>query len=313
MSLSTPVVFLIFNRPDVTEQTFAAIAQAKPQKLLVVADGPRTSQETERCYRTRAVIEKVDWNCEVITNFSEKNLGCGRRISSGLNWVFSEVEEAIILEDDTLPNSSFFHFCQVLLERYRDDERIMHINGDNSLFQCRNNDSYYFSKYAHIWGWATWRRAWQHYDYHMKTWSEFKDSGLLKHACEDPYEQKYWANIFDQMSEDPQVIDTWDFQWTYACWSQGGLAIAPNVNLVSNLGMGHSDSVHTKNNDPRSKLPTSNIGEIKHPSFIVPHREADRFTFDNIFGGKEMREADKLSVKIRRRFSSAKWKVLSRR
>lgn len=312
MPLSTPVVFLIFNRPDVTEQTFAAIAQARPKKLLVVADGPRTSMEADRCYKTRAVIEKVDWDCEVITNFSEKNLGCGRRISSGLNWVFSQVEEAIILEDDTLPNPSFFHFCQVLLERYRDDERIMHINGDNSLFQCRNNDSYYFSKYAHIWGWASWRRAWQYYDYHMKTWPEFRDSGLLKLVCEDPYEQKYWESIFNRMYTDPQLIDTWDYQWTYACWSQGGLVAAPNVNLVSNIGIGHASSSHTLGEDPRANLPTSDIDKIRHLSFMVRDWEADVHTFDHIFGGKEMREADKLLAKIRRRLSSIKHMISSR-
>ncbi|MEC4818255.1 MAG: glycosyltransferase family 2 protein, partial [Scytonema sp. PMC 1069.18] len=261
MSLSTPIGFLIFNRPDLTEQVFASIAQAKPKKLFVIADGPRFPEEVEKCEKTRAIIHKVDWDCEVLTNFSETNMGCGRREASGFDWVFSQVEEAIFLEDDTLPAPSFFHFCETLLERYRDDERVMHINGDNSLSQKRNEYSYYFSKYMHGWGWASWRRAWQHYDYYMKTWPKFRKSGLLQLVCEDPHEQKYWSNILDQMYADPQVIDTWDYQWIYTCWSQNGLAIAPNQNLISNLGFNREDAAHTTGDSPRSKLTTTDIWE----------------------------------------------------
>lgn len=309
MSLSTPVGFLIFNRPDLTEIVFEAIAKAQPKKLFVIADGPRSPEEAEKCEKARLVIERVDWDCEVLTNFSEKNLGCGRREASGFDWVFSQVEEAIFLEDDTLPAPSFFNFCQTLLERYRHDERIMHINGDNSLSQKRNEHSYYFSKYMHGWGWASWRRAWQHYDYNMKTWPEFKRAGLLELVCDDPYEQRYWTNIFDQMYEDPQVIDTWDYQWIYACWSQNGLAIAPNGNLISNLGFNRADAAHTLGDDPRSGLATTDIWEISHPPFVVRHREADNYTFDYIFKGKEMKQMDTLSAKIRQRLSSAKRRV----
>ena len=164
MSLSTPVAFIIFNRPDTTEIVFETIRQAKPSKLLVVADGPRTdrSGEVEKCTATRAVIERVDWECEVITNYSDVNLGCKRRVSGGIDWIFSQVEEAIILEDDCLPAPSFFQFCQTMLERYRYDDRISMIGGSNYQQEnSRTSDSYFFTKYAHIWGWATWRRAWK--------------------------------------------------------------------------------------------------------------------------------------------------------
>lgn len=308
MSLSTPVAFLIFNRPDLTEQVFAAIAQAKPKKLFVIADGPRFPEEEAKCKKTREVIQKVDWDCEVLTDFSDQNLGCGRRLASGFDWVFSQVEEAIFLEDDTLPSPSFFSFCEEMLERYRHDERVMHINGDNSVNQDRTDDSYYFSKYMHIWGWASWRRAWHHYDYFMKTWQNFKEAGLLEYIFEDSYEQKYWIKILDQMYEDPQIIDTWDYQWTYACWSQGGLSIAPNKNLISNLGFNRPDSAHTVGDDPRAKLLTAEIMEIKHPQFVVRHQEADQHSFNHIFGGKEMREQDRLVMKARRRLSSMKKK-----
>jgi hypothetical protein len=308
MSLSTPIGFLIFNRPDLTEIVFQAIAQAKPQKLFVISDGPRFPEEVEKCEKTRAIIERVDWDCEVFTNFSDTNLGCGRRVASGFDWVFSQVEEAIFLEDDTLPAPSFFNFCQTLLDYYRDDKRIMHISGDNSLNQRRNQQSYYFSKYTHAWGWASWRRAWQHYDYSMKTWPEFKATGLFDQVCDNLYERRYWQGIFDQIYKDPQVINTWDYQWTYACWTQNGLAIEPNENLISNIGFNRADAAHTAGDDPRSKLATTDIWEISHAPFVVRHREADNCTFDAVYGGKKLKS---LKGEIRYHLSSAKNKIRS--
>ncbi|HEY9657229.1 MAG TPA: glycosyltransferase family 2 protein [Allocoleopsis sp.] len=301
MSFSTPVGFLIFNRPDLTAQVFAKISQIKPKQLFVIADGPRSDRpgEAEKCEQARAIIQQVDWDCDVLTNFSDTNLGCGRREASGFDWVFSQVEEAIFLEDDTLPSLSFFSFCQAMLERYRDDERIMHINGDNSLNQTRNQYSYYFSKYMHGWGWASWRRAWKHYDYAMKSWSEFKHTGLHQLIWEDPYEQKYWVEIFQQMYQDPQVLDTWDYQWIYTCWAQNGLAIAPNKNLISNLGFNRIDAAHTKGDSPRSNLKTFDITNITHPPFVVRDREADRLTFDHVYGGITFKQNDTLKNKVK--------------
>jgi len=228
MSFTTPVVLILFNRPDLTEIVFRAIADVKPQKLLVIADGPRITEEAEKCEKARAVIERVDWDCEVHTDFSEENLGAGLRIASGLDWVFSETEEAIILEDDCLPTPSFFSFCHKLLEYYRHDERIMHINGSNyQLGHFRGNYTYYFSKYPHCGGWASWQRSWKHFDHDMKMWPEFKESEMIRFACKDPYEQKYWTRIFDDVFENTPVHDVWDYQWTYACWSQNGLSIQP--------------------------------------------------------------------------------------
>ena len=161
--LQVPVAFIIFNRPDTTSRVFAEIARARPSKLIVVADGPRAEfpGEAELCARARAVIDAVDWKCEVVTDFSDRNLGCRARVSSGLDFVFSQVEEAIILEDDCLPHSSFFPFCESLLQKYRDEDRVMAISGDNFHRGCRYTDfSYFFSRFVHIWGWASWRRAW---------------------------------------------------------------------------------------------------------------------------------------------------------
>jgi len=300
MSFLTPVAILIFNRPNLTKIVFEAIRKAKPKKLLVVADGPRFTEEIEKCQKARAVIEKVDWDCEVLTNFSETNMGCKRRVSSGLDWVFSQVEEAIILEDDCLPAPSFFNFCQVLLEKYRHDERIMMISGDNfQAGQSRTDYSYYFSKYSHIWGWASWRRAWQHYDVEMKTWSEYKKLGLIRSFCDDSYEEKYWTDIFDGVFKG--AVNTWDYQWLYTCWSQNGLSIIPNSNLVSNIGFG-SDATHTPNSSNDAQLPTTDIWEISHPLFVVQSRKADTYTFDYHYGGVSMRKNTSPLLKAKRHF-----------
>jgi len=283
----TPVVLILFNRPDLTKIVFEAIAQVKPAQLLVIADGPREPEEAEKCNKARAVIERVDWNCQILTNFSDKNLGCKRRVSSGLDWVFSIVEEAIILEDDCLPAPTFFSFCETLLKRYRYDERIMMISGNNfQRGQNKTEYSYYFSKYSHIWGWASWRRAWRHYDVDMKTWPKFKKMNWLCSVCTDSYEQRYWMDRFDSVFDG--AIDTWDYQLLYAYWCQSGLAILPNSNLVSNIGF-RLDATHTFADSPWARLPTTDIWEIKHPPSLVRHRDADTYTFNYFYGGKDMR------------------------
>lgn len=284
--MKTPIAFLIFNRPDTTEKVFELIRQVQPTKLLVVADGPRTHLpgEVEKCANARKIIDRVDWHCEVLTNFSEKNLGCKRRISTGLDWVFSEVEEAIILEDDCLPALSFFSFCDALLEKYRHDDRIMMIGGSNfQSGQCRTSYSYYFSKHMFIWGWATWRRAWEYYDVDMKNWPEYKALDLIDSYCEDFLDKKYWVNRFDCTFDGS--INSWDYQWIYACWCQNGLSIVPNSNLISNIGFG-VDATHTFDTNSLASLPVTNISDIKHPPFVTSHRLADQYYFDTYLGGK---------------------------
>jgi hypothetical protein len=308
VNLTTPVALIIFNRPDLTEQVFQSIRQAQPRQLLVIADGPRIDErpgEAEKCAAARAVIDQVDWDCEVLTNYSDVNLGCKYRVSSGIDWVFSKVEEAIILEDDCLPTLSFFFFCQTLLEYYRDDERVMHIAGTNhqdGQFRCEY--SYIFSKMAHIWGWATWRRAWKHYDIEMKTWPEFKKSKMLKFISENKYEIKYWTDIFDVMNS-PVPIDTWDYMWVYACFSQSGLGILPSSNLISNIGF-REDATHTKDLSSQAELPTIDIWDIKHPPFVIRNKTADTYTFDYEYGGISMRKQDTWQFKARKKLSVVK-------
>ncbi len=306
MSLSTPVAFIIFNRPDTTARVFETIRQAQPQKLLVVADGARTdrSGEAEKCAATRAIIDRVDWDCEVLTNYSDVNLGCKRRVSSGIDWIFSLVEEAIILEDDCLPAPSFFSFCQTLLEYYRHDDRISMIAGTNyQQGHSRTAYSYYFSKYAHIWGWASWRRAWQDYDVDIKTWPECKQNNSLQAAFHDAYEQTAWTDAFDKVHANE--IDTWDYQWLYTCFAQSRLMIEPDLNLVSNIGFG-ADATHTHGDSPWANLPTQDIWEIEHPPVITRHVAADLYTFDCHYGGDNMRRQARPIAKIKNRIRPLK-------
>jgi hypothetical protein len=278
--LTTPVAFIIFNRPDTTERVFAEIAKARPPKLLVVADGPRSNRsgEDKRCAAARAIIEKVDWDCEVLINFSEVNLGCKRRVSSGISWVFQQVEEAIILEDDCLPDLTFFRFCQELLEQYRHDQRIGMISGDNFQFgRCRNNDSYYFSKYVHVWGWATWRDRWVgSYDVTMAKWPKVRDEGWLADMVGNKREAAYWDKIFERVYHGK--IDTWDYQWVFANWVEGRLGILPTVNMISNIGFSEG-ATHTSENTHLANLARHPISfPLTHPLGILRNIRADQFS-----------------------------------
>lgn len=283
--LTTPVAFIIFNRPDTTERVFAEIAKAKPPKLLVVADGARTNKigEAEKVAATRAISQRVDWDCEVLTNYSEVNLGCKVRVSSGIDWVFEQVEEAIILEDDCLPDPTFFRFCQEMLERYRDDQRIGMISGDNFQFgHRRNSDSYYFSKYVHIWGWATWRDRWQNnYDVELKIWPVVRDGNYLLDILGSTKEAESWSKTFESMYKGE--IDTWDYQWVFANWIEGRVNVIPNVNLISNIGFG-VNATHTVRDSQLANLPVDKIlFPIANPVGVFRNLQADRYTYARCF------------------------------
>lgn len=283
--LNTPVALIIFNRPDTTQKVFDAIRQAKPPMLLVIADGHRLDkpEDLEKCAATRAIIEQVDWRCQVLKNYADINLGCKKRVSSGLNWVFDTVEEAIILEDDCLPHSTFFHFCEELLDYYRHDKRIMMISGDNFLFgQKRTEYSYYFSRYINIWGWATWRRAWQYYDIEMDQWPKIRDGNWLQDIFCNSRTVYFWQKIFQSTYDD--LINTWDYQWVFACWLQNSISVVPNVNLISNIGFDR-DSTHTTEKASKASLiPTEQLMfPLNHPSFVICDTLADNFVQNNFF------------------------------
>lgn len=280
-SLDCPVLFLVFNRPDTTQRVFEAIRQAKPRKLYVAADGPRKENvgESDRVAAVREIATNVDWACEIITRFCDENQGCKMAVSSAIAWFFANEEEGIILEDDCLPSQSFFLFCQELLMKYRYDTRVMAISGDNFQDGRRcSGYSYYFSRYSHVWGWASWRRAWKLYDRNITTWPEVKENGFLADISgNDEAFILFWQAIFDKTYAG--MIDTWDFQWLYSCWVQNGLTVLPNVNLVSNIGFGEEATHTLQTNSPVAGLPELEIDfPLKHPPLLIRNSIADKFT-----------------------------------
>jgi hypothetical protein len=276
--MNTPVAFFVFNRPSTTKRVFEAIRRARPPKLLVVADGPRPDhpEDADRCLAVRAIIQQVDWDCEILLNYSDVNLGCGVRVSTGLDWAFNQVEEAIILEDDCLPHPHFFDFCEILLDQYRYNDKIMHIGGNHHLIGYKNQSltyDYYFSRYPLIWGWATWRRAWKHYDFKAEYLKAFIDDGWLEKLLGNKRQTFVWKRNFESLYEN---FYTWDYQWILTCWINEGLAIHPTKNLVSNIGF-DTASTHTKDSKNLwSALPTKNLTfPIKHPPFTIRDSQAD--------------------------------------
>lgn len=282
--MKTPIALFIFNRPALTEQVFEAIRQAQPPQLFVVADGPRAGRpgEAEQCAATRAIATDVDWACEVRTNFAERNLGLRERVSRGLDWVFEQVEAAIILEDDCVPHPTFFRFCEELLEQYAIDPRVMTISGDNFQFgRRRTEESYYFSRYPHCWGWATWRRAWQLYDDEMRLWPQVREGGWLRDLLVRPQAARYWRGIFDAVQAGR--IQSWAYRWTLACWLHHGLTILPNVNLVSNVGFTEA-ATNTTTDSLLANIPAEAMAfPLRHPPFMVRDAQADDFTQHTMF------------------------------
>jgi hypothetical protein len=290
VSLKTAVLFLVFNRPETTSVVFEKIRQAKPSRIYVACDGPREGHESdkEKITKTRKIATKVDWPCEVKTLFRDKNLGCKKGVSTAINWFFEHEEQGIILEDDCLPHSDFFTFCENLLDHYADDERVSVISGNN--FQngkWRGDASYYFSKYPHIWGWASWRRAWRHYQADIPFWSNWKNSDSWHKHTSDKNERKYWQRIFEKIQLG--TIDSWAYPWTGSIWYKNGLTATPNVNLVSNIGFGE-DATHTKkNNKQENNIPTKSLGKIIHLKIVETNNEADIYDFEWTFGGRNLR------------------------
>lgn len=285
-AITTPIALMVFNRPEPTRLVFQAVREARPARLLLVADGPRAGRagEAELCAQVRRIVGEVDWPCQVSTNFSEENLGCGLRMASGIDWVFELVEEAIILEDDCVPHPTFFRYCQELLDKYRDDTRVMHIAGNNSgIAGSRSDASYYFSRYTHCWGWATWRRAWRSYDFDVLRLDEAVSGGRLEAMFARAYELRGWLERFRQVHGD-RAKHTWDYQWTFACWIDGGLSILPNRNLISNVGFG-PDATHTTDSDSSfACLPVVAMEfPLRHPSAVERDVLADERAQREIF------------------------------
>ncbi len=275
--MRSAVALILFRRPDQTARVYERIREARPPKLFLIADGPRPGNEDDAraCEETRAVVERVDWPCEVVRDFADVNLGVKRRIPSGLDRVFEQVEEAIILEDDCLPHPTFFPYCDELLDHYREDERVVHISGSQLLRQVPAGASYHFSRYVHIWGWATWRRAWRLFDVDLPDWhaaSRAERRTRLRRLFDTDDERRHWRFVWDRSDE----IDNWDAQWSYVGLSRDLLAVNPNRNLISNIGFGEQATSATADPLGIAGRPLEGISlPLEHPSKVRRDLAAD--------------------------------------
>lgn len=286
--MKSPVLFLVFNRPSTTKRVFEAIRAARPPRLYVAADGPRQGRvgEVQLCQEVRDIATAVDWPCEVKTLFRKENLGCKMGVSTGIDWFFEHEEEGIILEDDVLPLPSFFPYCDELLERYRNDKNVWMISGSNLIpGQISLNESYFFSKNALIWGWASWRRAWQQYDVKMTAWPQLKQQAWLNSVF--PGQRllvSHWTYLFDELYAGKR--DTWDYQCAYTCWRTNSVTITPAQNLTENLGFGAS-ATHTSSEKPDFLLkavPQDLTFPLIHPQSQKPNAKADLLVFEKVHG-----------------------------
>jgi len=284
--MKSPVLFLVFNRPDTTARVFQTIRAARPPRLYVAADGPRLNRpgEAARCEEVRRIATAVDWPCELVTLFRRENLGCKRAVSSAISWFFDQEVEGIVLEDDCVPDPSFFPYCDDLLARYRDEPKIMCVSGDNFVSSAWTpGESYYFSTYIPVWGWASWRRAWRSYDVEMAAYHQDGPRILDRLFADRPRARERWKGLFDKVCSGQ--LDTWDYQWLLNCWMRGGLSCMPSINLISNIGFGQ-DATHTTS--PESKLANIPSGSLrmplKHPTSISPAADADAWLERHVLG-----------------------------
>jgi len=280
-----PILFCIFNRPELTERVFQMIAQQQPKRLLIAGDGPRAEHpnDWQQIARCREIVTRIDWDCEVQTLFADRNYGCRQQMARAITWGFAQQEQLIILEDDCLPHPDFFPFCQQLLDRYANDRRVMTICGISNLELATPYD-YRFSKYPLIWGWASWRRAWECYDLEMRDWHQpAVQAQVLEEFTESPQESAYWRRIFQAQAAGE--INTWDYSWTFASWKNRGLTICPRKNLVSNIGFGQQATHTTDSASPLADQPTYPLEIAHHPPEVQRDiswdRAADRYYFAN--------------------------------
>ena len=306
MSFSTPVLLIIFNRPDKVKKLIEALAEIQPQYLYISADGPRShvATDTANCNEARYLAQTISWPCEIHTNFSAKNLGVDKGMETAMNWFFSSVEEGIVIEDDCIPHRDFFRFTENLLEKYRDNPRIMLICGSN--FQdgiARGTESYYFSEYP-TWGYAMWRRTWTQFDSTLSHLEEFEKEHRIDEILEDPRQKKFWLNFFRKIRRGK--FNFTDTRLAFSMWNAYGMCIIPNVNLIKNVGFG-SDATHTTASDKDKSIETQPLGTIVHPPAIAINRTADDYFFykthNNSFLKKALIKIKILGAGYRRKLS----------
>ncbi|MCE6991391.1 nucleotide-diphospho-sugar transferase [Dyadobacter sp. CY323] len=288
---STPILFLIFNRVDVTQKVFDQIKKVRPKYLYVAADGPRKQKDTDiiKCEETRRIIDQVDWDCEVQTLFRTQNMGCGPAVATAISWFFEQVESGIVLEDDCFPNTTFFPYCEELLEKYKDAEQIKFIGGNNfQNGQKRGEASYYLSRYPTSWGWASWRRSWQAFNPDISDCREVIESGQIDNIFNTTKEKKHWINSLVKASNERNSV--WDFYFYFAIWKRDGLCITPNKNLVINLGFFDQGTHYFLKDSTKTNVKAEEMDlPMVHPDSLQVNRQADRYTFDHFYSHSPQR------------------------
>jgi len=273
-----PVLLIPFRRPDKIKRLIEALALVQPKHIYILGDGPRPDNPKEAVLvaEARRIATDISWPCTIHTHFKETNVGLTPNVVEGIDWFFSQVEMGIIFEDDCIPDPSFFTFCAELLERYKDDTRIMHISGNNFQNGVTHGDgSYYFSHYSHNWGWATWRRAWNHYHTAVAHFAEYDRTGRINELPLSSRAKKFWMKLLRNTA-------IWDSRWLYTIWYMRGVCILPNQNLVSNIGF-DAEATHTTEISALANIENKPLTKIIHPSSTSIATAADEHTFQTFF------------------------------
>ena len=283
MTFNIPVVIIVYNRPIQTRRLLKKLENIKPNKLIIISDGPKAnSLDIKKNLEVRKITRKISWNCKKIYINSKYNIGLKKRVYSGLNLVFKEFNQAIILEDDCLPNNSFFYFCDKLLKIYEKNEKITSISGNN-FNNTKITDSYYFSKYSSIWGWATWKRSWKNFDIYIKFWPNYKKSKKWEKDCPDIVERVFWEKIFDRVYKNE--INSWAYPYLLNNFYLNKLTVVPKYNLVKNLGFG-KDATNTNKYEKFFFPAVRTIQKkLRIPEKIFQNGKADKIDFGNVYGG----------------------------
>jgi hypothetical protein len=313
-SASIPLLLIIWRRQDTLQRVINAIRPVAPRFIYVASDGPRQDRagEAEQVTATRRLVERcIDWPCSIAKLYSDVNQGCRLGPITAISWFFSQEEHGIILEDDCVPHPDFFVYCSTLLSRYRDDQRVWCISGNN--FQngrIRGSASYYFSRYVNSWGWATWRSRWALFDPHLTSWPALKSSTLLQSHFADPVERRYWTLLWERTHQCSNTATWWDYQWQYALVTNHALSISPNVNLVQNIGFG-VDATHMASPDAvHLSLAARAMGPLIHPEVVMPDLLADQFLFYTHYLGASS-SPPKRFFRLIWRIVRQSWEVLS--
>lgn len=285
-ALEAPVLIIGFNRPETFQQVFNQVRKVSPKHLYLAVNGIREGhpEDKEKVFAVRNIAKQVDWDCGLHTLFREDNHGAGFGVSGAISWAFESCDKLIILEDDCVPDTSFFYFSEAMLDIYENDSRVWSVSGRmNPVVKDMFKDQdYYFSNYGHNWGWATWKRCWKEFDMYMSDYPTFRDSKAIKSIyntkCERTYYQKQFESIFKNINT--VVNHTWDYQWSYAVRKNRGYNIIPRVNMIQNIGVNGTHGSEETQLHKREAQGMPNI--IRHPRFVLHDAEFDSVYYYNI-------------------------------